>query len=165
MFKVQLPEMPQTQKKEVSINMRKKRKQYIDRKYQNAKREKMTTAFNLLRECVPGIEKVGVTNRLNRPDMMIETVNYIKELQKKIKELETCHTPRTHPSEPVKTFAITLMKKINTTDAAVQTTSEAEEELPEEKLLPEQELLACGEELLPEEEELITDFNLELLVP
>jgi hypothetical protein len=31
--------------------------------------------------------------------------------------------------------------------------------------LPKEELLACGEELLPEEEELITDFNLELLVP
>ena len=79
--------------------------------------------------------------------------NYIKELEQKIKELETWQTPGTYPSEPH-------------LDLNVRTTSEAKEELPEEKLLPKEELLASGEctKLLPAEEELIADFNLELLV-
>jgi hypothetical protein len=42
----------------------------------------MTKGFNLLMKWVPGIEK------LNRSDMLMETVKYIKELQNKIKELE-----------------------------------------------------------------------------
>jgi hypothetical protein len=173
MFKVQLPEMPQTQKKEVSTIMRKKRKQYKDRKYQDVKREKMTTAFNLLRECVPGIEKVGVTNRLNRPDMMMKTVsyikelqneikkeskkrvkelehkeNYIQELQKKIKELET---PQTHSSEPEIVLASDPTGASTSSTMDVTTTSEADwvalGDLGE--FIPPEELLESG----------IPDFN------
>jgi hypothetical protein len=58
-----------------------------DKIYQDVQREKMTTGFNLLTECVPGTKKVP-GKRLNRPDMLMKTVNYIKELQNKIKELE-----------------------------------------------------------------------------
>jgi hypothetical protein len=47
----------------------------------------MTTGFNLLTECVPGTKKVP-GKRLNRPDMLMKTVNYIKEQENKIKELE-----------------------------------------------------------------------------
>jgi hypothetical protein len=69
--------------------------------------------------------------------------NYIQELQKKIKELET---PQTHPSEPEVVLDPTGVS--STMD--VRTTSQTpEEELPEEELLAnlEEELLA------------ITDFN------
>jgi hypothetical protein len=38
--------------------------------------------FNLLKKCVPGIEK------LNRPDILMSAVNYIKQLENKVKELE-----------------------------------------------------------------------------
>jgi hypothetical protein len=70
---------PQTQKKEVSTRIQKYSEKNI---YQGVSRKDMTKGFLLLRKCVPGIEK------LNRSDMLMKTVNYIKELQNKIKELE-----------------------------------------------------------------------------
>jgi uncharacterized coiled-coil protein SlyX len=151
-------------------------------------RDEINSGFNLLMKWVPG------TTKSSRPEILKKTVkyiqeleqrlpvkkrvikelehrikelenrqtalshrsftqeNYIKELEQKIKELETWQTPRTCPSEPH-------------LDLNVRTTSEAEEELSEEELLPKEELLASGEctKLLPAEEELIADFNLELL--
>jgi hypothetical protein len=47
-------------------------------------RYNLTTAFNLLVKCVPGTEK------LNRPDIFVSTVNYIRELDNYIRELEKC---------------------------------------------------------------------------
>jgi hypothetical protein len=116
-------------------------KEYSRRKNEEYRHE-LNSDFNLLRECVPGMKY------LTRPKLLKKTVNYIQELQKKIKELETSQSPRvpqSSPSEPavVKTFAITLMKKITTMDAAVQTTSETESESQES-------LLASPEEKLPE---------------
>jgi hypothetical protein len=71
--------MPQTQKEKPTKRIQK----YSEGKmYQRVCRKDMTKGFLLLRKCVPG------TKKLNRSDMLMETVNYIKELQNKIKELE-----------------------------------------------------------------------------
>ena len=73
------PEMPQTQKEKPTKRIQK----YSEGKmYQRVRRKDMTKGFLLLRKCVPG------TKKLNHSDMLMETVNYIKELQNKIKELE-----------------------------------------------------------------------------
>jgi hypothetical protein len=125
------------------------------------------TLTGLGRDSVP---KITVHHYAKEQDSalreQITVHHYAKEQDSALREPHSCS------SELVKTFAITLMKKNITMDAVVQTTSEAEEELPEEELLPEEEFLAeFNSELLPEEklspaeEELITDFNLELLVP
>jgi hypothetical protein len=155
-FKKLNTEIVQTKKKEKREYWKRKNEEY---------RKDMTKGFNLLRKWVPDIEN------LTRPDMLMKTANHIQELQKKIKELETSQTPRepqSSPSEPVKTFASTLMKKNTTMDAAVQTTSEDQsqesllaEELPEFNsiedvrrwlLSPEEEMefLASPEKKLPE---------------
>ena len=116
------------------------KKEYQRRKNEEYRHE-LNSDFNLLRKWVPD------TKNLTRPQLLKKTVNYIQELQKKIKELETSQTPprEPYPSEPVKTFAITLMKKITSMDAAVQTTSQTPEEVgrAEKELLvrPEEELL------------------------
>ena len=120
----------------------KEMKEYSRRKNEEYRHE-LNSDFNLLRECVPGIKY------LTRTKLLKKTVNYIQELQKKIKELETSQRaidtdsarrePHSSPSEPVKTFAITLMKKNTTMDAAVQTTSE--DMTPEEVGRAEKELL------------------------
>jgi alpha-L-arabinofuranosidase len=55
-----------------------------NRKFQGVYRKKMTTGFNLLKKCVPG------TKKSNRPDMLITTVKYIRELKNKVSELEKC---------------------------------------------------------------------------
>jgi hypothetical protein len=127
-------------------------------------RDEIKSGFNLLMKWVPG------TTKSSRPEILMKTVNYIQklqekqiekaekttkyieELEKKIKELETWQTPlrEPYPSEPH------LDLNVRTTSPTV-----------EEELLPEEELLASGEcteeELLPAEEEVIADFNLELL--
>jgi hypothetical protein len=124
-FKKLNTEILQTPKKEKREYWKRKNEEY---------RHELKSGFNLLRKWVPDIEN------LTRPDMLTKTANYIQELQKKIKELETSQTPRephSSSSEPVKTFASTPMKKNTTMDAAVQTTSEAESE-SQESLLAEE---------------------------
>jgi hypothetical protein len=81
--------------------------------------------------------------------------NYIQELQKKIKELET---PQTHPSEPE-----VVLDPTGASTMDVRTTTPEwvtlEEELPAEEILAnlEEELLAnLEEELLASE---LPDFN------
>jgi hypothetical protein len=115
------------------------KKEYQKRKNEEYRQE-LNSDFNLLREWLPG------TTKSSRTKLLKKTVNYIQELQKKIKELETSQTPQRepYPSEPVKTFAITLMKKITTMDAAVQTTSE--DMTPEEVGRAEKELLVRPED-------------------
>ena len=172
-------------------------------KYKEYRNDEIS-GFNLLRKCVPG------TAKLAEIKLMEKTVKYIQELRKEKKSPMECtpltlkglgrdsvpkitvhhypkdsalREPQTSPSEPVKTFASTPMKKNTTMDAAVQTTSEAEseskesllaEELPEFNTVedlrqwlgiddmtpsqsPEEELLGSPEE------ELLAEFNLELL--
>ena len=96
MLKVQLPEMPQTQKKEVSIIMRKKKKQYKDRKYQEEKKESK------------------------------KRVNYIEELEQRspVKKREELETTQTHSSEPEIVLDPTGASTSST--MAVSTTSEEE---------------------------------------
>ena len=68
---------PQTQKKGLWIYSK-------DKIYQDVQREKMTTGFNLLKKWVPAIEKASCIEQvrgkksLNRPEMLMETVSYIK---------------------------------------------------------------------------------------
>jgi hypothetical protein len=45
-------------------------------------RNRQTEGFNLLKKCVPGI------GNLNHPDILTETVRYIKELENEIKEVK-----------------------------------------------------------------------------
>jgi Fe2+ transport system protein B len=141
-------------------------KEYNRRKNEEY-RHGLISDYNLLRECVPGTTRSSRRKLLKKTvnyiqelqkkikelekELLKKKVNYIEELQKKIKELETSQTPprELYPSEPVKTFAITLMKKITSMDAAVQTTSQTPEEVrsAEKELLvrPEEELLASPE--------------------
>jgi hypothetical protein len=120
------------------------KKEYQRRKNEEY-RKKNTTGFNLLRKWVPD------TKNLTRAHLLERTVNYIQEILNKIKELETSQKGtdsarrEPYPSEPLKTFTITLMKKKSTMDAEVQTTSEAESVTLEEVGSPEEELLASGQ--------------------
>ena len=192
-FMVEPQEMlPRTQK--IDIKEMREYKRIKNEEYRN----EIISGFNLLRKCVPGTARLGEIKLVEKTVKYIqELLNKIKEKESPMectpltltglgrdsvpkitvhhyaKEQDSAlREPHSCSSELVKTFAITLMKKNITMDAVVQTTSEAEEELPEEELLPEEEFLAkFNSELLPEEklspaeEELITDFNLELLVP
>jgi hypothetical protein len=155
------PKMLQTQKKR-RIRTYTKEARENRRRTCRSYRKDISSGFNLLKKWVPG------TKELIRPEILIETVNYIKkleneikevkkeskkrvnyieELEKKIKELET--PPREHhPSEPEVVLDPTGVS--STMD--VRTTSPTpEEELPEEELLAnlEEELLESG----------IPDFN------
>ena len=143
MFKVPKldPEMPQTQKK-----VKRGIKTYTKEAVENRRRaciryrKDISSGINLLKKWVPG------TKDLIRPEILIETVNYIKKLQneikevkkeskKRVKELEhkikELETPQTHPSEPPLDPTSTM--DVTTTSPTVK------EELPEE------ELLASGE--------------------
>jgi hypothetical protein len=189
MFKVQLqkldPEMPQTQKKEVSTIMRKKRKQDKEKMYQRVHRKDMTTGFNLLKKWVSGTEK------LNRSDILMETVNYIKELLNKVKGLEkespmecTPQTPTvmerdsvqdctdSAPREPLMphrsltdldTGLISYSSEM--IDGTVVVSTPMEIEASEE--IPESDILSLEEELLasPDEDELLVspEEEMELL--
>jgi hypothetical protein len=164
------------------IGKDKKEKKEQKRKIDKAYNKKKADGFNLLKKWVPG------TKKFSRIDLLMETVNYIKELEneikevkkeskkrvnyieeleKKIKELET---PQTHPSEP----EVVLDPTGVSCTMDVRTTSPTqEEELPEEELLAnlEEELLASEEELLANleeellanEEELLANLEEELL--
>ena len=57
-------------------------------------RKRQTKGFNLLKKCVPGIEK------LSHPHMLIEIVNYIKELQNKVNEKECTDSAQREPLMP-----------------------------------------------------------------
>ena len=103
-----------TQKK-VSTGIRKHKKETpeIRRKKSVGYRKEITSGFNLLMKWVPGIEM------LIRPQILMETANYIKtlqeeikevkkkckELEEKIKELETSQTDTdsAHPLMPMDT--------------------------------------------------------------
>jgi hypothetical protein len=83
--------LPQSQKKKTTKRIRKYSEEKI---YQGVHRKKMTTGFNLLTKCVPGIEM------LNRPDMLMKTVKYIREQQNKVRELEKRNTtPMVKPTD------------------------------------------------------------------
>jgi hypothetical protein len=75
---------PQTQKKEVSSRIRKYTKEVreYNRKHNRVYINKKIDGFNLLKKCVPG------TETSTRPALLMSAVNYIKELQNKVKELE-----------------------------------------------------------------------------
>jgi hypothetical protein len=86
MFTVQLerldPEMPQTQKKEVSSGKYKTEDREHNKKRNQWYRDEINSGFNLLMKWVPG------TTRSSRPEILKKTVNYIKKLQNKEKEIE-----------------------------------------------------------------------------
>jgi hypothetical protein len=167
MFKVQLPEMPQTQKKKRGINTYNKEAVENRRRACKSYRKDISSGFKRLKKWVPGKKD------LIRPELLIETVNYIQKLQNEIKEVKKESKKRVKELEHKEKYIEELEKKIKEqetpwiypsephldpeTTMDVRTTSPTvEEELPEEELLPE-------EEFLPAEEELIADFNLELL--
>jgi hypothetical protein len=138
MFTVQLerldPEMliqPQTQKKEVSTTTRKKRKQDKEKMYQRVHRKDMTKGFLLLRKCVPAIEK------LNRSDMLMETVNYIKELQNKIKELEKESPMESTPQTPTGMGRDSVQKITLHHYNSTGTEQDCTDSAPREPLMPE----------------------------
>jgi hypothetical protein len=76
--------LPQTQKKEVSRRIRKHTKETREhnRKVNEGYRNDISSGYNLLMKWVPG------TETLIRPDILMKTVNYIKELQNKIKDVK-----------------------------------------------------------------------------
>jgi hypothetical protein len=88
MFTVQLerldPAMPKTQKEKPTKRIRKHTKETREhhRKVNEVYRKEINSGFNLLMKWVPG------TETSTRPDIMKKTVNYIKELLNKVKELE-----------------------------------------------------------------------------
>jgi hypothetical protein len=82
--------LTQTQKKEVSTTTGRKRDLMI---YDRERRKDITKGFLLLRKWVPDIEN------LNRRDMLIETVDYIKALKNKIKELQNKINEKESPRE------------------------------------------------------------------
>jgi hypothetical protein len=89
--------LPQTQKKEVSSTHRKYKEEVSKTKKIYSKEERRTFSldyrkrqmkgYNLLWKCVPGTKKVP-GKKFSRPDLLMDTVKYIKELENKIKELE-----------------------------------------------------------------------------
>jgi hypothetical protein len=149
------PEMFTVPKLNTEILQTQKKREYWKRKNEEYRNE-INSDFNLLRKWVPG------TKYLTRGQLLKKTVNYIQELQKKIKELETSQTPRepqSSPSEPVKTFASTPTGASPTDHSVILKslrnkilgTSETESESQESLLAsPEEKLLASPEEKLPE---------------
>jgi hypothetical protein len=93
--------LPQSQKllKEVSSTKRirkfTKEMRQDNRKINQVYRNKTTTGFNLLKKCVPGTEK------LNRPEILMSVVNYIRELKNKVRELENCIEKRKNYTTPL----------------------------------------------------------------
>jgi hypothetical protein len=113
------------------LEKRKQEKGFLPHVY----RKDMTKGFLLLRKCVPDIEK------LNRSDMLMETVKYIRELQNKVKELKkespmestpqtACETGMERDSEPKITLHHYLVPSTGTEQNCTDST-------PREPLMPE----------------------------
>jgi hypothetical protein len=127
-------------------------------------RKDISSGFNVLKKWVPG------TKDLIRPEILIETVNYIKtlqneikevkkeskkrvkELEKKIKELQTSQTPprEHHPLEPEVVLARDPTGALTSSTMDVTSTSEGKWVTLEDVgvFIPAEEfLLESGEEL------------------
>jgi hypothetical protein len=98
--------LPQSQKvlKEVLSTKNGKRNQYNKmtdedkrKRLDDSKvhRSNLTTGFNLLMKCVPG------TKNLNRPKILVSTVNCIRELENYIRELEECIEKKINYTSPL----------------------------------------------------------------
>jgi hypothetical protein len=80
---VLLPKSQNVQKEVLSTKKSRKYSKEVredNRKINEVYRKEITSGFNLLKKCVPGIEKS------TRPEILMSTVNYIRELEKCIEK-------------------------------------------------------------------------------
>jgi hypothetical protein len=129
-----------------------KEKREKKRKSTNAYYKRKMDGFSLLKKWVPG------TETLSQPELFEKTVNFIKELLNKIKELETSQTV-------MDTDCTDSAQPLMPQEMAVSTPMEIPVSSDEEKLLksPEEEFLVSPEEemelLASGDEEELPEFN------
>jgi hypothetical protein len=104
--------------------------------FQRVHRKDMTTGFNLLKEWVPGTEK------LNRSHILMETVNYIKELLNKVKELEKESPMECTPQKP------TVMERDSVQKITVHHYATEQDSPPREPLMPHRSLTDLNKGLI-----------------